>query len=155
MSWVTAGLTVYNMISERRNMQKMIDRITGPTDRAIANIEDYKNDQTKFFGRQERIHNTDDEIFQKNLIDTLSYNVEQSLNKTVGASNMEFSNANIMHENFVDQGGTAYGREITDQNQASLQRAQNLLQMSYDSDAAINRIVGDAAKMGYVNTRYA
>ena len=68
---------------------------------------------------------------------------------------MEFSNANIMHQNFVDQGSTAYGREITDQNQAGLQRAENLLQMSYDSDAAINRIVGDAAKMGYRSTRYA
>lgn len=155
MSWFAGALTVYNIISERQNMQDMIDRIAGPTERSISNIEDYKRDQTEFYGRQEGIHRTDDEIFQKNLIDTLSYNVEQSSNKTVGASNMEFSNANIMYQNFVDQGSTAYGREITDQNQAGLQRAQNLLQMSYDADAATNKIIGDAAKMGYISTRYA
>ena len=40
MSWFAGAVTVYNIISERQTMQNMIDRIAGPTERSISNIED-------------------------------------------------------------------------------------------------------------------
>jgi len=150
--WTAAalGFTTYSYFKDSKATQDMIDNMKPITDTSLRDVDENLRSTKRFYGKQHRITGIDDDIYTRDLINSISGNVHSAADATVGIANMEYSaGAESKFSRGTDSAQKGFGREMTNIKQDEEQRGQSLLQAMYDSKRTRNMIIADATRAGY------